>query len=172
MESCDMTLQFLAGRSWHLRDRRLSGFFRDRARLCRAEQQKQSAPKRRLPPEERKNQTQHDANDDAGDDREIERVVAALNADIARQTSEPTGANATPKQKAEHNGHGSEDDEKFSECRHGRIWHRNLGVRNNGYRHFEKTAPKFTVAAVYDRPFGYDFKVTARDLSAFVRDDR
>jgi hypothetical protein len=79
-----------------------------------------------LPPEKREDQTQHDANNDAGDDWEIERAVPAFDADIARQTTEPAGANATPKQKAKNNDHGSEDNEKFSELRHAKILAQNI----------------------------------------------
>jgi hypothetical protein len=79
----------------------------------------QSAPRSvALPPEEGKDQTQHDANNDAGDDWEIECAVAAFDADIARQTSEPAGANSAPKEKAKNDDHDSEDDEKFSELGH------------------------------------------------------
>jgi hypothetical protein len=69
-------------------------------------------------PEEGKDQTQHDANNDAGDDWEIERAVAAFDADIARQTSEPAAANTAPEQKTKNNNRGSEDNEKFSELGH------------------------------------------------------
>ena len=116
-----MIFQSLAARSGHFGRRAIEWLFLGRARLCRAGRQKQSAPERRLPPEERKDQTQHDANNDAGDDWEIERTVAAFNADIARQTSEPAGADAAPKQKAKHNDHDSQNDEKFSELRHAEI---------------------------------------------------
>ena len=80
-----------------------------------------SFAERGLPPKKRKNQTQHDANNDAGDNWEIERAVAAFDADIARQTSEPARANAGPEQEAKHNDHGSEDDEKFPQLRHAEI---------------------------------------------------
>ena len=76
---------------------------------------------RRLPAKERKDQTQHDANNDAGYDWEIERAVAALDPDIARQTTKPAAANPTPKQETKNNDYGSEDDEKFSELRHAEI---------------------------------------------------
>jgi hypothetical protein len=90
-----------------------------RARFCRAERKKESAPPSvALPAEEGEDQTQHDANNDAGDNWEIERAVAAFDADIARQTSEPARANAAPKQEAKKNDHGSEDDEKFSQLGH------------------------------------------------------
>jgi len=89
---------------------------------CRAGLEKQSAPRNvALPPEERKDQTQHNANNDAGDDWEIERALTALDADIARQTSEPAAANPSPKQETKNNDYGSEDDEKFSELRHAEI---------------------------------------------------
>ena len=82
-------------------------------------EEKQSAPRSvALPPKEGEDQTQHDANNNAGDDWEIERAVAALDADIAGQTSEPAGANAGPEQKAKNNDYGSEDDQKFSELGH------------------------------------------------------
>jgi hypothetical protein len=106
------------GAIWAFGRRAIEWLFLSRARLCRGGRQKQSAPERRLPPEERKDQTQHDANYDAGDNWEIERAVAALDADIAGQTSEPAGANAGPEQKAKNNDYGSEDDQKFSELGH------------------------------------------------------
>jgi hypothetical protein len=109
------------GAIWAFGRRAIEWLFLGRARLCRAGRQKQSAPERRLPPEERKNQTQHDANNDAGDDWEIERAVAAFDPDIARQTSEPAGADPAPKQEAKNNDNGSEDDEKFSDLRHAEI---------------------------------------------------
>src|SRR2546423_8653810 len=91
-------------------------------RLCRAERKKESAPRSvALPAEEGEDQTQHDANNDAGDNWEIERAVAAFDADIARQTSQPACANAGPEQEAKHNDHGSEDDEKFPQLRHAEI---------------------------------------------------
>jgi len=80
-----------------------------------------------LPPEEGEDQTQHDANNDAGDDWEIECAVAAFDADIARQTSEPAAANAAPEQKAKNNDHSSENDEKFSELGHLLPSHKALG---------------------------------------------
>jgi hypothetical protein len=98
---------------------------------------------RRLPSEERKDQTQHDANNDAGHDWEIERAVAAFDADIARQTSEPAGANAGPEQEAKHNDHGSEDDEKFSELRHAEILAREHSERETTKVANAKAAMRF-----------------------------
>jgi len=49
-----------------------------------------------LPAEEREDQAQDDANNNAGDDREIERGVSPLNPDVAGQTAQPTGAEAAP----------------------------------------------------------------------------
>jgi hypothetical protein len=80
-----------------------------------------------LPPEEGEEQTQDDANNDAGDNWEIESAVAAFNADIAREFSEKARADSGPKQKAQNNDHGSEDDEKFSELRHVLPSHKALG---------------------------------------------
>src|SRR5437763_13184349 len=64
---------------WALRKGRLIGFFPGRARLCGAARRKQSAPQSiALPAEEREDQTQHDANNDAGDDWEIDCAAAAF----------------------------------------------------------------------------------------------
>ena len=49
-----------------------------------------------LPAEEGEDQAQDDANNNAGDDREIERGVSPLNPDVAGQTAQPTGAEAAP----------------------------------------------------------------------------
>ena len=89
---------------------------------------KQSArPSFALPSKKREDQTQHDANNDAGNDWKIERAVATFDADIARQFSEKARADSGPKQKAQNNDHGPEDDEKFSELRHVLPSHKALG---------------------------------------------
>src|SRR5437870_13878202 len=103
---------------------------------------------RELSAKQRKDQAEHNADNDAGDNWEIECAVAAFDADIARQTSEPAGANAAPEQKAKNNDHSSEDDEKFSELGHSRIWHGNISTARQRIR---TTTPDFAVAAVYDR---------------------
>ena len=60
----------------------------------------------RLTTEKRKEQTQDDAENNAGDDREIEGRVPALDPDVAGQTSEPTGAEPAPEEEPEEEDNG------------------------------------------------------------------
>ena len=78
---------------------------------------------RRLPAKERKDQTQHDADDDAGNDRKIESAVSSFDSDVAGQTSQPTHTDASPKQNAKNDDHEANNDEQFSELRHTLISH-------------------------------------------------
>lgn len=82
---------------------------------------------RRLPAKERKDQTQHDANDDAGNDWEIESAVSSFNPDVAGQTSQPTRTDTSPKQNAKNDDHEAKNDEQFSEVRHKSISHETSG---------------------------------------------
>jgi len=82
---------------------------------------------RRLPAKERKDQTQHDANDDAGNDWEIESAVSSFNPDVAGQTSQPTRTDTSPKQNAKNDDHEANDNEQFPELRHTLISHETLG---------------------------------------------
>jgi len=50
--------------------------------------------------EERHEQRQHDADDNAGDDGEIKSGVATLYPDVAGEASEPAGTNACPEREA------------------------------------------------------------------------
>ena len=96
-----------------------------------------------LPPKERKNQTQHDANNDAGYDWEIERAIAAFDPDIARQMTKPAAANPAPKQETKNNDNGSEDDENFSELRHAEILAREHSERETTKVANAKAAMRF-----------------------------
>ena len=82
---------------------------------------------RRLPAKERKDQTQHDANDDAGNDREVESAVSSFDSDVAGQTAQPTRPDASPKQHAESDDHEANNDEQFPELRHTLISHEICG---------------------------------------------
>ena len=78
---------------------------------------------RRLPAKERKDQTQRDADNDAGNDWEIESAVSSFDPDVAGQTSQPTRPDASPKQNAKNDNHEANNDEQFSELRHSLILH-------------------------------------------------
>ena len=82
---------------------------------------------RRLPAKERKDQTQHDADDDAGNDWEIESAVSSLDPNVAGQTSQPARTDASPKQNAKNDDHEANNDEQFSELRHRLISHETSG---------------------------------------------
>ena len=82
---------------------------------------------RRLPAKERKDQTQHDADDDAGNDGEVESAISSFDPDVAGQTSQPTRTDASPKQKAKNDDHGANNYEQFSELRHKLISHEKSG---------------------------------------------
>jgi hypothetical protein len=68
--------------------------------------------------EKREEQAQNNAEDDAGNDREIETEVASLDANVARQTSDPTGAEAAPKSQSNQDNDDPEDDEDFANFGH------------------------------------------------------
>ena len=67
---------------------------------------------------ERHDQTEHNADDDTGDDGEVEGGVAALDADIAGKTSEPADAEAGPKQETHDHDHAAKEDEHSAEFTH------------------------------------------------------
>ena len=67
---------------------------------------------------DREEQTQHDADNDAGNDREIKRGMTALDANIAGQTAQPTRAVSAPECESEKNNHNAEDDQHFPEFVH------------------------------------------------------
>ena len=82
----------------------------------------------RLTTKERNEQTERNADDDAGDDREIKRGTAAFDPDITGQTPEPTGTEAAPEGEPEKHHYTAKNDQQFSElghqatnmCQHGR----------------------------------------------------
>ena len=82
---------------------------------------------RRLPAKERKDQTQHDANDDAGNDWEIESAVSSFDSNVAGQTAQPTRTDASPKQNAKNDDDEANNDEQFSKLRHTLILHETRG---------------------------------------------
>jgi len=69
-------------------------------------------------PEDPHQQTEHDADDDAGDDREIKCAVFALDSNVARQAPEPLGSEAAPQNKAEHEHNRADDHQEFSDVVH------------------------------------------------------
>jgi hypothetical protein len=96
-------------------------------------EKKQPASRRSpLSPEEREDQTQYNANNDAGDDGEIENRIAALDPNVARKFAEKAGADSAPEQNAKNDDHASHDNENFSDLGH---------VRNfpTKTRHVEQT---------------------------------
>ena len=82
---------------------------------------KQSArPSFALPSKKREDQTQHDANNDAGNDWKIERAVATFDADIARQAPEPAQlVGSKPEQQAYNSQENANADQHFAELCHG-----------------------------------------------------
>ena len=71
-----------------------------------------------LSSKERQNQAYDDADDDAGDDREIKTGMAALNANISWQTSKPSATHACPQRRADEHSDKADDDEQFPEFLH------------------------------------------------------
>src|SRR6266403_341639 len=69
-------------------------------------------------PQDRENQTQHDADDDAGDDWKIKNGMFALDPNVARQAPQPCRSKAAPQDRTEQNDHRTGDDEEFSELAH------------------------------------------------------
>ena len=61
---------------------------------------------------------EEDAQDDAGDDWEMKTEVALRIVNIAGQLSEPSFADAAPKQRADDNEADADYDERFSDLRH------------------------------------------------------
>ena len=73
-----------------------------------------------LPPEKREDQTQNNANDDAGDNWEIENRIAALDPKVAGEFAQKSRADAAPENDSENNDCDTNDDEKFSYLGHKR----------------------------------------------------
>src|ERR1700693_553998 len=69
-------------------------------------------------PEDPHPQTEHDADDDAGDDGKKKGVLWPLDSNVARQTPEPLGSEAAPQNKAEHEHNRADDNQEFSDVVH------------------------------------------------------
>jgi hypothetical protein len=69
-------------------------------------------------PKDREEQTQHNADDDAGDDWEIKSGMFALNPNIAWQMSQPFGSKAAPQNCAEQNENATDQHQEFSQLAH------------------------------------------------------
>jgi hypothetical protein len=73
--------------------------------------------------EKAKEKTQHNAEDDAGDDREIESRISPLDPDIARQPPEPSRPEPAPEHEAENDQRPTLDDQEFAHFAHrGKSW--------------------------------------------------
>src|SRR4051812_36490829 len=93
--------------------------------LCGGNIFRERVPERAAPfnncvllPEQSHQQRQKNAQDDAGDDREMKTDVAFGIINVAGQLAEPALAHAAPKQRADHNKGGADHDEQFSNFRH------------------------------------------------------
>jgi hypothetical protein len=92
-----------------------------------------------LSAKERKDQAQHDADDDAGDDWEIENRVSTLDADVARKFPEDAGADSGPENYPKDDDANANNDQKFPELWHVTISHRGISVaRRLTRRHSER----------------------------------
>lgn len=72
----------------------------------------------RSAPKDRQQQAEHDADDDAGDDRKIERGVLTLYPNVAWQATKPFRSKAAPENEADNHQHNSDYDQKFSKLGH------------------------------------------------------
>jgi len=71
-----------------------------------------------LPAENRQQQTQHNTDDDAGDDRKIKRGVVTLDPNVAGQSAKPFRRKPAPKNKAKEHNDAAEKHEHFPEVTH------------------------------------------------------
>src|SRR5437764_15353358 len=67
---------------------------------------------------ERHDQGEHNAHDDTGDNREVERGTAALDPNIAGQTSKPADAESTPEEKADYRNDATENEQHSAKIAH------------------------------------------------------
>ena len=74
-----------------------------------------------LPAKKREDQTQHDADNDAGDDWEIKNRVATFDPNVAGKFAQKSRADAAPENDSENNNCDTDDDEKFSHLGHDSI---------------------------------------------------
>ena len=70
--------------------------------------------------EDRQDQAEQNADDNAGDDRKIKGGVAALDPNVAGQTSQPFWGEAAPENKTNHRRDYADDDQEFPEVAHER----------------------------------------------------
>jgi hypothetical protein len=70
------------------------------------------------PTKDRQQEAEHDADDDAGDDRKIKCGVLALDPNVARQTPKPFRSKSAPKDKADDCKDDTNDDQEFSKLAH------------------------------------------------------
>lgn len=82
-------------------------FFANRGGLCA-----------RSTTEDREEQAQHDANDDAGDDRKIETSVRAFDPDVAGQASQPFRSESAPQDQPEDHGDCAKQNKEFTNFAH------------------------------------------------------
>jgi hypothetical protein len=83
----------------------------------------------RLPAKEGKDQSEHDANNDAGDDGKIQSTVCTFDADVAGQASYPARINPAPEKKAKNDDDDTDHHEELPELRHTLISHKIPGER-------------------------------------------
>lgn len=69
-------------------------------------------------PENRQEQAQHDAENDAGDDGKIKCGMLALYADVAGQSSQPFRREAAPHHQTHERDDDSDEDHEFSQFPH------------------------------------------------------
>jgi hypothetical protein len=67
---------------------------------------------------DRHQQTKHDADNDAGDNGEIENGTSALDSNIAWETAQPVRAEPAPQGEAENEDRPSKQDEEFAKLAH------------------------------------------------------
>jgi hypothetical protein len=102
-------------------------FFVRRDSVEPSEEKQSARPCVALPPEEREDQTQDNADNDAGDDWEIENRIAALDPNVARKFAEKAGADPAPENYSDQDNDSANNDEKFSEFGHALPSHEALG---------------------------------------------
>src|SRR5215469_14152882 len=71
-----------------------------------------------LPPEDREQQAQQDAENDAGDNRKIERGMSALDPNVAGQPSQPLRHEPAPHRQSHQRGHYANDGDEFPQLAH------------------------------------------------------
>ena len=71
-----------------------------------------------LPPEDREQQAQQDAENDAGDNGKIERGMSALDPNVAGQPSQPLRHEPAPHRQSHQRGHHANDGDEFAKLAH------------------------------------------------------